>query len=407
MKIDTITKGMALAVLSISFLSVNLNAQAQDICTSIAGVGAGAIEDKPAGGGACGLPGGAPLDITFDFSAALPNLITTVQFTDLALTHTWIGDLQAVLISPDASVVSIFNKTGSTTAAGCGDSSDGFGTSWQFSDAGTKDIATEAAAAGGATDVCAASCDFMASAGDAGAPAPATPPTTATFAGFSGGAGNGIWTLRVWDSGVGDTGDINSATLEVCVDPLLPVELAEFYGMSTKNGIDLHWSTISELNNSGFEVQIQDGSDWRALAFVQGEGTSSETQNYSFSVRDLDYGTHGFRLKQIDFDGVSSLSEELEVAYELVEGFDLNAFYPNPFNPSGSFTILLAESQEVSVDVYNTMGRLVRSLYHGEIERQQRKRIEFNASSGVPSGNYLIKITGEYFHATQKVSLVK
>jgi hypothetical protein len=66
----------------------------------------------------------------------------------------------------------------------------------------------------------------------------------------------------------------------------LPVELTEFTGRKSEQGVELAWRTASELNNSGFEVERKSqGADWNTLGFVRGNGTTTEAQSYSFLDR--------------------------------------------------------------------------------------------------------------------------
>ncbi|MDX1440231.1 MAG: hypothetical protein R3284_10040, partial [Rubricoccaceae bacterium] len=104
---------------------------------------------------------------------------------------------------------------------------------------------------------------------------------------------------------------------EVCVDdyafestpgaPIdaatVPVELTSFDAQVSGDDVVLSWETASETNNAGFEVQLKQGNDWQVLGFVEGNGTTTEAQTYSYRAEDMDVGTHTFRLKQIDYDG--------------------------------------------------------------------------------------------------------
>ena len=117
----------------------------------------------------------------------------------------------------------------------------------------------------------------------------------------------------------------------------------------------LNWSTSTELNNRGFEIERSTNKkDWRLIGFKEGKGTTTETQNYSF-VDDL-FGISSpqlfFRLKQIDFDGSFEYSDVVEVDIA-PSTFSLSQNYPNPFNPSTKikFTIpnvTLSEVEGVS-----------------------------------------------------------
>jgi hypothetical protein len=118
----------------------------------------------------------------------------------------------------------------------------------------------------------------------------------------------------------------------------LPVELTEFTGRKSEQGVELAWRTASELNNSGFEVQRRSenrgaSTEWHALGFVRGNGTTTEAQSYSFLDRTAT-GKVQYRLKQIDFDGQFEYSNIIEVDAGLPKVFALEQNYPNPFNPT-------------------------------------------------------------------------
>ena len=71
----------------------------------------------------------------------------------------------------------------------------------------------------------------------------------------------------------------------------------------------LNWSTATETNNSGFEIHKKESgvrsqeSEWEKIGFVPGHGTTTETQNYTFTDNDVRPGKSQYKVKQIDSDG--------------------------------------------------------------------------------------------------------
>ncbi len=97
----------------------------------------------------------------------------------------------------------------------------------------------------------------------------------------------------------------------------------------------------------------------------------------------------------------------LEIAAdETPDTYRLTAPHPNPFNPQTQFTLSVTEAQHVTVEVYNLLGRRVAVLQNGRLAAEQTYTFTFEASNA-PSGIYLIRITGEQFSATQRVTLLK
>ncbi len=65
--------------------------------------------------------------------------------------------------------------------------------------------------------------------------------------------------------------------------------------------ISLQWETATEIENEGFEIERSiNGIDFGKIAWVKGNGTSSEINKYSYNDRNIEQGTYSYRLKQID-----------------------------------------------------------------------------------------------------------
>ena len=226
---------------------------------------------------------------------------------------------------------------------------------------------------------------------------------------FKGVQARGTWTLILNDDANGDFGTVETAPMLNVSGTPLPVELAAFEVTLDGDVARLTWETASETDNAGFEVQTRlDGeADFGTVGYVEGNGTTNDPHAYSFQVADLAYGTHSFRLKQIDFDGEFNFTPIVEATRELANGYALDRFYPNPFNPQGTFRVMVANDQAVSINVYNIMGQLVTTLHEGILEGQEWHQFTFRAGNNLPSGTYLIRATGDSFANTQKVMLVK
>ncbi len=186
----------------------------------------------------------------------------------------------------------------------------------------------------------------------------------------------------------------------------LPVELTSFAGLIEGADVVLRWTTASETNNAGFEVQHLSGADWRALGFVAGYGTTIEARAYAYRAAGLPPGTHRFRLRQIDFDGTFAYSPEVEASVGVPGTHLLTEAYPNPFNPQTSFALSVQSPQEVRLAVYDALGRQVALLHDGALDAGTTHRFTFGGS-GMPSGVYLLRAEGRTFVETRTLMLVK
>lgn len=95
---------------------------------------------------------------------------------------------------------------------------------------------------------------------------------------------------------------ITLATKDMNKSPL-PVELVNFEADKIKNNIQLNWKTASETNNSHFIIQRKiDNTKWKNIGKVWGQGTTTLSTNYKFTVYDDVNKILYYRLKQVDFD---------------------------------------------------------------------------------------------------------
>jgi hypothetical protein len=192
----------------------------------------------------------------------------------------------------------------------------------------------------------------------------------------------------------------------------IPVELSSLSAEAVKNSVTLSWSTASETNNRGFEVQksnLKSQNQWQTVGFIEGKGNTTERQSYSFSDKDIKVGKYIYRLKQMDYDGSYEYSDEVEIAVEAPEDYTLKQNYPNPFNPMTTIEYSLSEVAEVRINIYSTLGELVKTFINNTQESGYQK-LTFDASS-LPSGIYIyqIKAKGETktFVDSKKMLLVK
>ncbi len=190
--------------------------------------------------------------------------------------------------------------------------------------------------------------------------------------------------------------------------PFLPVELTNFEASAVGFRVDLNWTTASETNNSGFEIhsRSQGDSNWINRGFVEGHGSTLEAQYYGFSVRDLRPGIHHFRLKQIDFDGAFEFHPIIELVVDFPNTYSLSSAYPNPFNPSSNFTLILREKQEVQIDLVDALGTVQQVIFDGVIQAGNAKSFTIRAE-GLSTGIYFYRARGEYFQASKKVVLLR
>ena len=192
----------------------------------------------------------------------------------------------------------------------------------------------------------------------------------------------------------------------------LPVELSSFTSSVNKRDVKLNWTTASEENNSGFDIEKSNfnNSSWLKIGYVRGIGNSNIQKNYSFEDKNLNSGKYKYRLKQIDFNGnyrYFELSNDVNI--ETPESFSLNQNYPNPFNPNTIINYQLNAYGKVTLKIFNTTGKEVATLVN-EYKEAGYYSINFSAAEGtanLSNGVYYYRLESGIYSETKKMVLIK
>ena len=173
----------------------------------------------------------------------------------------------------------------------------------------------------------------------------------------------------------------------------VPVAISAFTAALTNEVVLLEWTTATETNNKGFEIQRKLGDlPWITLGFKNGAGNSSHPHVYSFDddVSGLNSRFVRYRLKQIDFDGRYEYSKVVEVEVNASIRYSLEQNYPNPFNPSTNFVYSIPQPSHVQIKVYDVLSNEVKTLISEE-KPAGRYEVDFSAGN-LPSGVYFYQL---------------
>jgi len=216
--------------------------------------------------------------------------------------------------------------------------------------------------------------------------------------------GSHLVTGWTWSYGQG-LGDVYLMKLQ---DSVVPVELTSFTANTNGNDVIINWSTTTETNNHGFEVERSfDGENFFTVGFVQGNGTTTEQNDYAFKDNPGSHSSKSiyYRLKQIDLDGSFSYSDVVEVDVSAPTGFALEQNYPNPFNPATTIAFSIPSSAFTSLKVYDILGNEVATLVNEE-KPAGTYEVQFDASN-LSSGVYLYRLSAGNFTEMKKMVLMK
>ncbi len=175
-------------------------------------------------------------------------------------------------------------------------------------------------------------------------------------------------------------------------DNWIPVELVSFQAATRGSEVNLSWVTATETNNKGFEVhrKAYNNNEWETIGFVPGHGTTTETQQYILTDKDVMVWTYQYRLKQIDYDGTYKYSKIVSVDIPFVNQFSLSQNFPNPFNPSTTIKYSVPSPEKVIITVYGILGNEI-SVLVDEEKPAGSYEVNFDASDLV-SGVYFYTI---------------
>ena len=201
-------------------------------------------------------------------------------------------------------------------------------------------------------------------------------------------------------------------------DPL-PVQLSSFVANVVGRNVILNWTTISEINVAGFEIERRNvrGNNseekWEKIGYVKTNGNSSKPIEYKFTDAKLNSGTYSYRLKTIDNDGSFEYSEiaVAEIGKPQITSLEQN--YPNSFNPTTRIEYQLANPSKVTIEVFNIAGEEIATLVNDNKEVGYYA-VDFDANKyGLASGVYVYRMSGidnasgAKFTQSRKMTLVK
>lgn len=164
----------------------------------------------------------------------------------------------------------------------------------------------------------------------------------------------------------------------------LPIELLEFEAVRSGDEAVLSWTTVSEVNNRGFEVQrSRDGIEWMTLDEVTSaavDGKSNIRLDYSYIDEKPQSGINYYRLLQVDYSGANTYSPVRSVWFH--DDSKYADIYPNPASNRIYFPSDVA-GEEVDYTVYDMMGNIVIS--------PTTTKGGFVRIDKVPAGMYLVR----------------
>jgi len=192
------------------------------------------------------------------------------------------------------------------------------------------------------------------------------------------------------------------------LNTVVPVELISFSTEATSGKILLTWQTATETNNYGFEIERKflDDHNWTTIGFKKGKGTTTELNEYYYSdiINTIDSRIIKYRLKQIDYNGRYTYSNEIEVMPVPLK-YSLEQNYPNPFNPTTTIKFNIAQNGFVSLKVFDILSNETATILNEE-KPAGMYEINYDASA-LSSGVYFYQLKVNGFISLRKMIVIK
>jgi hypothetical protein len=166
---------------------------------------------------------------------------------------------------------------------------------------------------------------------------------------------------------------------------------------------------VADVSNTNTRVDLQDGTHGYHNFWFAGQDTIPiyVRQNYTFEsiTGILWFSFYEYKLiprKDDDFSGLS----DVENTAELPKNYSLSQNYPNPFNPSTKINYSIPVAGNVTLKIYDILGREIRTLISNELKAAGEYTINFDASD-LPSGIYFYRLQSDDFAQVNKMILLK
>ncbi len=176
---------------------------------------------------------------------------------------------------------------------------------------------------------------------------------------------------------------------------LAPVTFSQFTGNREGGNNLLFWSTASESNNRGFDIQRSaDGTNFTTIGTVNSlanGGNSSATLNYTYTDANVSGSVQYYRLRQVDNDGRSSLSNVIAIRDNQTLALSIAGLYPNPASNQVNVSITAPVTTKATLMITGVEGRI---LSKQALTLQKGMNTQLLNISKFPAGTYLVKIIG-------------
>ncbi len=185
---------------------------------------------------------------------------------------------------------------------------------------------------------------------------------------------------------------------------VLDIELDRFWAIIEDEAIRLNWTTISETNNAGFDLERStDGQNFEKIAWIPGQINSSTSVDYTHKdidvIRDVVYY---YRLKAIDLGGEHDYSPVITASLAGFEGLDVQV-YPNPLKAGEQLSFMSVNNGNLSLQIFDESLRLVKSR---DFQTLKGEIISTELPANLVAGIYTVLLTDDSYSRRTRLMIV-
>ena len=142
------------------------------------------------------------------------------------------------------------------------------------------------------------------------------------------------------------------------------------------------------------------GEELMPVATVDVDVDAPELRRYEVEIPGLEPGNYQIQLRIVDVDRLTLPGPELAVTVPLLERHQVGMPYPNPVQDEVHMSLMVRDSQRVTVEVFDALGRRIATLLSGMMNQNEEVLLRHDVRS-VSAGTYFIHVTGENFRVSR------
>lgn len=191
--------------------------------------------------------------------------------------------------------------------------------------------------------------------------------------------------------------EINNPAPSIKSDDMLPIILVDFAAKVEANAVKLNWSTLTEINNSHFDVlKSTDLKTMEIVATIKGCGNSNVLRTYTTTDYNPGGGVVYYALRQVDYDGLSKTTDFISVNTGEAETNLIGILNQEP----GMLNVFINGDMPSTIELLSIDGKVVFSQ-----NLQSNSLTSINTSEYV-RGVYVLKVVSNQLEETKKIILL-